>query len=66
LNREYFRLSAVLHTCNLSTQEVKGGRSQVPGQPRLGIKTLSQKEKRKNRIISDKLYKMLMTVEVRL
>jgi hypothetical protein len=35
----------VVHTCNPSTQKAKAGGLQVPGQPGLYGKTLSQKKK---------------------
>jgi hypothetical protein len=36
----------VPHTCNSSTRETEGGRSQLQGQPRLYSKTLYQKKKK--------------------
>jgi inosine/xanthosine triphosphate pyrophosphatase family protein len=37
----------VAYNCNLSTWEVEAGGLQVPGQPGLYSKTLSQKKKKK-------------------
>jgi hypothetical protein len=40
----------MIHTCNLSVQQAKAGKSQVGGKPGLCRKALSQKEIRKLKV----------------